>query len=63
MANKNNDSLSLRLVLSMLQRKLGDLDGGQEIRVTVDLDVVDGVGQLLTVIGLSQSHLNSFSSH
>jgi len=62
-ANKNNDSLSLRLVLSMLQRKLSDLDGGQEISVTVDLDVVDGVGKLLTVIGLGQSHLNSFSSH
>jgi hypothetical protein len=51
-ANENNDSLSLRFVLSVLQRKLSDLDGGQEISVSVDLDVVDGIGQLLAVIGL-----------
>jgi hypothetical protein len=51
-ANENNDSLSLRLVLSVLQRKLSDLDGGQKISVSVDLDVVDGIRQLLTVIGL-----------
>lgn len=57
--HEDNDSLSLGLVLSMLESKLSHLNRGYKIGLTVDLDVVDAVDQVTWLVGLSQSQLRS----
>lgn len=47
----------------MLERELSDLDGGEHICVSIDLNVVDAVDQVTDLVGLCEPHLNSFASH
>ena len=61
MAHKDNNSLPLRLVLSVLERQLSNLDRSQEVSISVNLNVVDGVGELIDVIRLGEAHLNSIN--
>jgi len=55
MPNEHHDSLSLGLVLSMLQGKLSDLDSCQNIGSSVNVNVVNGIDQVTNLIGLGQS--------
>jgi len=63
MPNEHHNSLSLRLVLSMLQGKLCDLHCGQNISTSINVNIVNGIDQVTNLIGLRQSQLNSFASH
>ena len=62
MSNEHNDSLSLRLVLSMLKSKLGYLDGSQYISITLDLNVIDTINQISNFVRLSNSQFASIKS-
>ena len=59
-ADKDDDSLPLALVLPVLQGELSNLDSCEHVRgLPGDLDVVDRVNQVSNLIGLSKSQLNS----
>jgi hypothetical protein len=42
-ANEHNDSLSGGFVLPVFESQLSNLDGGDDVGVALDLDVVDAV--------------------
>jgi len=63
MPNEHHDSLSLRFVLSVLQRELSDLDSRQDVGSSINVDIVNCIDQVTDLIGLRQSQLNSFTSH
>jgi len=61
MADKNHNSLSLRLVLSMLEGKLSYLDSSHEVGVTIYLCSIDCGNQFSDIVSLGGFQLNTVS--
>ena len=61
MPNEHHNSLPLGLVLSMLQGKLCNLHGSQNISSSINVNIVNGIDQVTNLIGLRQSQLNSIN--
>lgn len=55
MANENDNALSLGLVHSVLERQLGYLNRGDNVSVTLNLNVVDAVDQVSNLIRLGEA--------
>lgn len=62
MPDEDDDSLSLRFVLSVLERQLGHFDSCKNVSFTIDVDVVDCVDQVADFVRLGKSEFDSFSS-
>lgn len=62
-SNEDDDSLSLRLVLSVLEGQLGNLDGGDQVSLALDLDVIDTIDKVANLVCVRQSQFGSSTGH
>ena len=58
MADEENNPLLLRLILAVLERQLGNLDGREHVGVAVNLARVNAIYQVSHVVGLREAHVH-----